>query len=110
MKNYHIKAYWNQIHSWESSAIDFKMDVSNWVREILDSTADGNCKPSFTEPQMRRGAGERDEIAADFQFRVEPGQVEYWTSAAHSEGLGIGEWIRQSLDYAVSVIELQEAV
>lgn len=105
MKNYHIKAYSWQVSSWKNRAEQLGMSVSDWVRTTLNSVACDLISPNFIETKMNRGNDpERDEIAESFQFRVESSWVDVWNINADNQGLSIGEWCRQCLDYAVEKI------
>lgn len=100
LKNYHIKAYSNQTKTWKACGKLLNQSVSEWVREVLDSVVLGNIKPNFEKARMVRGRNpDREEIAESFQFRVTQWQIDEWTQCADSEGLSIGEWCRQCLDY-----------
>jgi predicted HicB family RNase H-like nuclease len=111
MKNYHIKAYEYQVKSWKKCAKRNGISVSDWARQNLDNVVLGNLRPSFQKAQMVRGRDpEREEIAISFQFRVTDWQVSEWLQCADSEGLSIGEWCRQVLDYSVQISSLRKAV
>lgn len=100
MKNYHIKAYKSEIENWKESAENSNLNVSAWVRGVLDCIVLGQIKPSYSETQMVRGRDpDREEMAESFQFRATSWEKQEWVQCADREGLTIGEWIRQSLDY-----------
>ncbi len=100
MKNYHIKAYEWQIATWEIAAIDAEVSTSQWVRGALDSVANETVHVPFGETEMLRGRlPDREEIARSFQFRVTEWELQEWKQSADAEGLLIGEWCRQALDY-----------
>lgn len=114
MKNYHIKAYSYQIKKWKAYARILGMSTSQLVRETLDSVVMETLRPNFHKAEMVRGCDpDREEIAESFQFRVTTWESAEWTQCADSEGLSVGEWCRQSLDYMVeskSMVDLRKVI
>ncbi len=101
MKNYHIKAYPDQIKAWKHAAQTegIPINVSDWARACLWAATMG-IKVEYTDPKMVRGNNtERDELAEDFQFRVCDDYPEKFTAEAERQCLGVGEWCRQVLDF-----------
>ncbi len=100
MRNYHIKAYSNQIKTWKKCAKKCHLSVSQWVRDALSCVAMGSLYVPFGETEMVRGRkSEDDEIAESFQFRITDWERQEWAQCADQTGLAIGEWCRQSLDW-----------
>ena len=74
--------------------------VSDWVRESLAKVCRGDYNVWYHEREMLRGnLGDRDRIAVSLQFRIHDSELVEWIGQAQCQGLEIGEWIRQSLDY-----------
>lgn len=106
-----FKAYRGQMKGWTDAAqracVARGIDVNKtwWTRMFLFAAATGEFKVNFTDEQVTRGRGERDEEMEPYQFKATDTELRLWGEAARAQGLNRSEWCRQVLDAAARVPE-----
>lgn len=105
-KNHTLPSLSEQRSAWAEACARVNWTKSDWTRRAFEAAIDGRLKVRFKEARLVRGQvkndEEREEIAAQWQFRATEEEVARWTKAAEAEGLVRAEWCRQVLDAAAS--------